>query len=543
MNKQRHRLVFNARRGQIMAVAESASCVSGDGKTSSVGLVLSVVLLFSASVQAQIIADPQAPTNQRPTIHSAPNGVPLVNIQTPTAGGVSRNTYQRFDVQRDGVSRATLTTGKPVFENGSLEGFRVQGGNVRIEGAGLDAASADYTAILARAVEVNAGIWARELKVVTGANDVSADTATISANPASATGGAPAYALDVAQLGGMYASKIHLVGTEAGVGVNLRGVAGATAGDVVVEASGRLQQNGTLQASGDVRVQAQGALSNEGEMYAGGALSIASGQTLSNSGQINATGALQVHAQRLENETGAGLASSSEVQIRVDDGLINRGDVVTAGRLIVQSTALDNIAGRLHGQRIDVQTGDLENTGQVQALGDLSVQVDGQMRNTGWIAAQRNVTMVARTVDSSGVLAAGLAADGQRLAAGNLLVSAAQTLRAAGDNVATGLVSLTGGAVDLRGSQSSAERMNLHATTGDVDTRAATVVATDTLTVRANGTSDQQLNNAGGKISAGHLQLEVANLDNRLGILAQIGHADTVIALQTAAQARKRRWM
>lgn len=103
MNKQRHRLVFNARRGQIMAVAESASCVGGAAKASSIGLALSLVMVFSAGTQAQIVADPNAPGHQRPTVHSAPNGVPLVNIQTPTPAGVSRNTYRQFDVQSNGA--------------------------------------------------------------------------------------------------------------------------------------------------------------------------------------------------------------------------------------------------------------------------------------------------------------------------------------------------------------------------------------------------------------------------------------------------------
>ena len=52
---------------------------------------------------AQIIADPTAPGTQRPTVLTAPNGVPLVNIQTPSAAGVSRNTYRQFDVQQQGA--------------------------------------------------------------------------------------------------------------------------------------------------------------------------------------------------------------------------------------------------------------------------------------------------------------------------------------------------------------------------------------------------------------------------------------------------------
>ena len=52
---------------------------------------------------AQVVADPNAPGNQRPTVLEAANGVPLVNIQTPSAAGVSRNTYSQFDVNQQGA--------------------------------------------------------------------------------------------------------------------------------------------------------------------------------------------------------------------------------------------------------------------------------------------------------------------------------------------------------------------------------------------------------------------------------------------------------
>ena len=60
-------------------------------------------VFISHTALAQIRSDPSAPGNQRPTVLLAPNGVPLVNIQTPSAAGVSRNTYSQFDVQPNGA--------------------------------------------------------------------------------------------------------------------------------------------------------------------------------------------------------------------------------------------------------------------------------------------------------------------------------------------------------------------------------------------------------------------------------------------------------
>jgi filamentous hemagglutinin len=110
MNKQNHQLVFNAARGCIMVVSEAAQrqgkrpgCIAGQRVARSVALAWALTGLGAALVQAQIIADPTAPGQQRPTVLGTPNGAPLVDIQTPSAAGVSRNTYQQFDVGAPGA--------------------------------------------------------------------------------------------------------------------------------------------------------------------------------------------------------------------------------------------------------------------------------------------------------------------------------------------------------------------------------------------------------------------------------------------------------
>jgi len=352
MNKRLHRVVFNASRGTRMVVQETARSAgkAGSGATSAaVSVAALAAALLSAPLHAQIVADPNAPGRQRPTVLAAPNGVPLVNIQTPSAAGVSRNTYSQFDVQRNGAvlnnsrtnaqtqlggwvqgnpwlaggsarvilnevnsgnpsqlrgyvevagprseviianpagiqvdgagfinaSRATLTTGVPQFgAQGVLDNFVVRSGTIGIDGAGLDVRSTDYAAILARAVQVNAGIWASELKVVTGAHQVGADASQApSTTPVAGTGTAPAFAVDVAQLGGMYANKITLVGTEAGVGMRSAGLLGAGAGGLIVTAAGRLENIGTLEAP-RLDVAVTGDLVNRGTIRQSGSAAL-----------------------------------------------------------------------------------------------------------------------------------------------------------------------------------------------------------------------------------------------------------------------------
>jgi filamentous hemagglutinin len=352
MNRSLHRLIFNSARGQIMAVAEVAASHTGSGSAgesprqqrrahrqggttnvTSPGAtriilrksLLSLCALLTAlppghMARAQVIADPNAAATLRPQILNSANGTTQVNIQTPSAAGVSRNVYQQFDVHSQGVilnnatsavqtqiggwvqangnlagnsarvilnevnasspsqlrgfvevagqraevvianpagiavngggfinaSTVTLTTGTPILNSGNLEGYRVTGGNIQIEGAGLDVSGATYAQVLARAVQLNAGLWAQQVKVVTGAHQANAG-ATVITPIAPDTASPVPYSLDVAALGGMYAGKITLIGTEAGLGVNNAGVL-AAGSELVLRADGQLVNRGVLDA-------------------------------------------------------------------------------------------------------------------------------------------------------------------------------------------------------------------------------------------------------------------------------------------------------
>src|SRR5690606_38741290 len=111
------------------------------------------------------------------------------------------------------ANRATLSTGRPILNNGALQGYEVEQGSISIGGAGLDN-SEGYTGLVARAVEVNAGIWSHGVAVAGGGGPVDADVRDVTDNVSPA----PTVAMDVAHLGGMYANSIRLIGNSAGVG-------------------------------------------------------------------------------------------------------------------------------------------------------------------------------------------------------------------------------------------------------------------------------------------------------------------------------------
>ena len=140
------------------------------------------------------------------------------------------------------TGKAFLTTGKPVYDGEDhLQRFDITGGDILIEGKGLGGKETGSLAILSRAVRINAGIWAKDLHITTGANSI--DAKTLEASAIEGKGGHPAFALDTAAIGGMYAGRITLVGTEKGLGVNNSGTWSA-------------EDNLTLDWNGDLKTAA-----------------------------------------------------------------------------------------------------------------------------------------------------------------------------------------------------------------------------------------------------------------------------------------------
>lgn len=493
MNKDRYRIIFNAVRGCMMVVAEnvkshiSKATTGKAAATNSVQLPnlqqshtlipiafylmlaigMAVILpnaLNVSSAHADIIADQAAASALRPMVINAANGTPLVNIQTPSAAGVSRNVYSQFDVNSNGVilnnsrtnietqlggwvqanpylaggaakvilnevnsqnssllngyievagsraqvvianpagiscngcgfinaHRATLTTGTPILNSGNLLGYRVGGGNINISGNGLDTSQANFTDVIARAVEVNAGIWANALNVTTGTNQVNVasngdvtSATPITPNATRPDGSAnptPNFAIDVAALGGMYAGKISMVGTEAGLGVRNAGSIGASAGEISITADGLLQNTGSLSAKtniqldtvalaghGSIKADANITIhldtdyTHTGELQAKANLNLQTSGNLINQSTLLASQSLNISAQNINN-TATGEIVGTDTEISATSTLTNLGLIDGVNTHINANTLTNTQTGRLFGDHLSVKVANLSNT-------------------------------------------------------------------------------------------------------------------------------------------------------------------------------------
>ncbi|MCP8467738.1 filamentous hemagglutinin N-terminal domain-containing protein, partial [Pseudomonas sp. ZM23] len=386
--------------------------------------------------------------------------------------------------------RATLTTGKPLMDGERLRGYDVDGGEIAIEGAGLNASNIDQFELITRSAKLNANLYANQLTVVTGRNQVDADSlaATAKADDGSAK---PQLAIDSSALGGMYAGAIRLVGTEQGVGVKLAGNMAASAGDIQIDASGKLSLAQTS-AAGSVRINAESA-SLQGPAYAANTADVQVRDVLDNAQSLAAGTHLTIHAGSVENtgtlESGVSADGTrngqGDLELRADS-LRNSGALI-AGRnadIALQGTA-DNRSGVISAQALNIHADQLDNRGG-SLLGASSVQLSAQTLDN----RERGL------VQSRGVMALNLGqtlqnGTGQLASLGRLDLNVEQLLNQGGE-----IYFAQGGA--------------LHS--ADIDNRLGVITSAAPLDIR----SGRSIQNQGGRlVSDGALHIAANSLNNR----------------------------
>ncbi|PTU70536.1 two-partner secretion domain-containing protein [Chromobacterium haemolyticum] len=316
------------------------------------------------------------------------------------------------------TQQAMLSTGTPQLNAlGALTGFQVNGGAVSISGTGLNAGNVDKFAIISRALQVNAELHAKQLDLVLGRNQVDADT--LQARPLAADGSAaPAFALDVAQLGGMYANAIRLVGTEAGVGVNQQGEMAARAGDLQLTSAGDLLLKGKTFSQQDMKLNSGGKLEHGGQTRSQGALQVAAVGAAQLDGSLTAGGALDIEAAAVagKGSVAAGaqadgkLGETGALMLRSRAGLDFHGELLAGGDASIQAgKALlqGAVVGASHGDLRVTADGDL-NASQAKlgakGLARLHAGEGIQLRQGALSAGQ--LELQAKTLDNRGGLIA-----------------------------------------------------------------------------------------------------------------------------------------
>ena len=448
MNKRHYKVIFSRVLNQLVVVSELAKS-QGKAQSENVSseqektglfsstlslnpihfsLMLALGFVFlSPSVHAEdmaIRADKSAPGNQQPTVLQTGNGLPQVNIQTPSAGGVSRNQYSQFDVAEKGAvlnnarkaaqtqmagwvqgnpnlargeakvilnevnsanpsrlkgyvevagkkadvvianpsgiqcdgcgvinaGRTTLTTGKAEVENGELKGYRVKGGKVTVGQKGMDNSQSDYTDIIAEKAEIKGGVWSKKgIKVTTGKNNVDrtndsvvyvGDKNTDNTDRTSDTQGEnQSYSVDVSQLGGMYAEKIHLVDNGQGLGVRNAGHIGASAGNVKIDSQGRIINEGVISATHQADLNAEKVIENKGKIETKlGGVALRSQTRVEQHGSIvSHQGGSFVQAKDKVTQTGETVAKG-DIQYQAKNIEVKSGALVAAGVTVQDTT-------------------------------------------------------------------------------------------------------------------------------------------------------------------------------------------------------------
>ncbi|HZZ11404.1 MAG TPA: filamentous hemagglutinin N-terminal domain-containing protein, partial [Paraburkholderia sp.] len=400
------------------------------------------------------------------------------------------------------TSRAILTTGTPNFaSDGSLSGFNVTGGNISVQGAGLNAGDTDQVDLLSRAVQANAAIYAKNLNVVTGANSI--DHGTLTATPIAGDGPAPGVSIDVSQLGGMYANRIVLVGTENGVGVSLKGILAADAGDLVLTTQGKLVLASQANASGNIAINARDGIDNSGTTYAQQNTTLGTGGALTNSGTIAAQQSTTASAASVSssgtlasgvNGDGA-LAQSGDLNVSASGAVMASGRNVAGGSANVNAATL-SLAGSTTSANgamaLVANSGDLNLSGAtVTAGGALDARASGTLTNDSGVLSSNG----AQTI-TTGALSN---RNGQIVSDGTLNVATASDLSNQGGTVqAAGALSVSAGSLDNTAGAVIGQNGLTATVSGALDNTNGKLLSNTDLSL-ASGT----LNNNGGQLGAG----------------------------------------
>jgi len=502
-------------------------------------------------VSSRILADREASPAHRPVILRTANGVPQVQITTPSERGVSRNVYRQFDVGTDGAilnnARTATSTqlggvigGNPWLAKGSarvilnevntsdpsqLRGLVEVAGEraeviianpsgIQVDGGGFlnasqvslntgrpvfeDGRLSGYQLGDGTLYVTGAGLNTRRsdyTHILTRAMELNA---ALWANEVQAELGgeasAPRLMLDVSALGGMYANKIFLVGSPSGLGgIRNAGEIGAMAGELVVRADGWLENRGRLQSTQSIELNSQTLDNRGGQIAAGDDLQIAAPTLLNTEGHLLAGRDLSIKTDALPEGT---LSVQRDLSLFLQEDIVNHG-TFSAPRHLQLSTAghLEN-HGHFQAPYLSLQAQTLTNTlaGRIASMSATQLSATGRLINHGQIEGA-STWLSAQAIENSGTVSGddvSLSAQGQFEHSGT--IHSTDTLAVQAERLSLSPdAQLSGGDVGLD-------------IGGDLELSQTRLEARDALHVRTGG--DLSLS-AAGLVSGGELTLQI----------------------------------
>ncbi|WP_241651007.1 two-partner secretion domain-containing protein, partial [Rosenbergiella nectarea] len=530
MNKHCYRIIFNRCLQRLVVVSELARRAGGPStgcqpaqrsiiatlRPLTFALIMAGGAISASTQAAGIVADPNAPQGQQPTVQRTGNGLPQVDIRTPNSQGLSHNTYRQFDVDERGAilnnsQHATSTqlagqvAGNPWLAKGSAKVIlnEVNSANPSQLRGFIEVAGHKADVIIANPAGISCS----------GCGVINAGRNTLAAGRVR---------LENGQIAGYDVDRGRI--TLSGAGMNGTGQDYTRLIARAVEVNGRVQAGDLKVTTGHNQTDADGNVVKVKNDDPAGRPTFA----------LDTAALAGMYANRITlvgTEQGVGVRNRGEIgaaqghfTLDASGKLTNTGVVQAKQNVALHTAEMDNSGQIAAAGNITVASqGDITNAGQIRAQGDLQLSASGKLvsQSSSTSVAGHNATLQANTITNQqgSALGAGIDAQGQATAAGQLTLNAAKQLQSHGTHLSRDQIILKGKEVDLSDSQTQANQVMVKAREGDLHLDRAQLAAQ-----QATLTTPGQLTNRQGKVVAQALDLTATKrLDNQGGAIISQG--------------------
>lgn len=425
-----------------------------------------------------------------------------------------------------------MTTGKPEYDSKErLKDFRIDNdATILITGNGLNGKKADTLELYTRAAEIEAAIFGNTVHVTTGANVIDANTGKVTA--IEGKGKKPEIAIDVKDLGGMYAGRIFLIGNEKGLPIDIKGAIESQ--HMVLDNQGNLYHAGTTHSTEDMTIHAKD-IQNTGTMAASGNMTLRADGQVVNDKTIGSVGNMAITANQVTNhktiasEKDLSITTTSEEENALDN---SNSEILANGNVTIQASHTDNMNGDIaSGSTLSIQGKTLNNSqGKLTAYGSNTISVSDKVENEqGLIAANENISISSDLIhNAQGTITAGqnetittedIQLDGKLAAGNNLTITTDHDITNDSAKENYGITQADGNlTISAKGNLTNSKKLE----------------SKGTLTLSAKDISNKE----SGEINGGSVSITSTTLTNRGLVSADQANTITTDILQNIATGR-----